>query len=52
MYATAKNYEIIQRSYEILHTLNLGCSFVIFREPYNNQRPRCGIAWLHVANHL
>ena len=38
--------------YEILHTLNLGCSFSALGEPCNNQRPRCDIAWLHVANHL
>ena len=39
MYATAKNYEI-------LHTLNLDCSYITLREPCNNQRPRCDIAWL------
>ena len=46
MQATAKNYEIIQRRYEILHTLNLGCSFITLRGPYNNQAPRCDITWL------
>jgi hypothetical protein len=40
------------RRYEILHTLNLGCSFIILREPCNNQRLRCDIAWLHVINYL
>ena len=25
---------------------------IILRELWNNQRPRCGIAWLHVINHL
>ena len=35
----------------ILHTLNLGCSFRTLRDPCNNQRPRCDIAWLHVINH-
>jgi hypothetical protein len=38
--------------YEILHTLNLGCYFITLKEPYNNQRPRCDIAWLHITNHL
>ena len=38
--------------YQILHTLNLGCCFITLREPCNNQRPRCDIAWLHVTNHL
>ena len=27
-------------------------SFITLREPCNNQRPRCQIAWLHVTNHL
>jgi hypothetical protein len=44
--------EIIRGIYEILHTLNLGCSFITIREPCNNQRLRCDIEWLHVANHL
>ena len=35
-----------------MHTLNLGCSFITFRELSNNQRPRCDIAWVHVTNHL
>ena len=35
-----------------MHTLNLGCSFITIREPCNNQRLRCDIEWLHVANHL
>jgi len=39
MYATAKNYEINTRRCEILHTLNLGCSFITHREPCNNRRP-------------
>ena len=30
----------------ILHTLNLGCSFRTHRDPCNNQRSRCDIAWL------
>ena len=38
--------------YEILHTLNLGCYFITLKEPCNNQRPRCDIAWLHITNHL
>ena len=38
--------------YEILHTLNLGCTFITLREPCNNQRLRCDIAWLHVTNHI
>ena len=38
--------------YEILYTLNLGCSFITLRELCNNQRPRCDIAWLHVTNQL
>ena len=38
--------------YEILHTLNLGSCFITLREPCNNQRPRCDIAWLNVTNHL
>jgi hypothetical protein len=38
------------RYWEILHNLNLGCSFIILRELCNNQWPRCDIAWLHVAN--
>ena len=32
--------------------LNLGCCFIILREPCNNQRVRCDIAWFHVTNHL
>ena len=32
-------------------TLNLGC-FITLREPCNNKRARCDIAWLHVTNHL
>ena len=35
-----------------MHTLNLGCSFITLRDTYNNQRPRCKIAWLHYANHF
>ena len=38
------------RYWEILHNLNLGCSFIILRELCNNQWPRYDIAWLHVAN--
>ena len=38
--------------YEILHTLNMGSSFVTLRQPCNNLGPRCDIAWLHVTNHL
>ena len=38
--------------YEILHTLNLDCSFITVTEPCINQRSRCDIAWLHVTNHL
>ena len=34
--------------YEILHTLNLSCSFITLRELGNNQQPKCDIAWLHV----
>jgi len=40
------------RRYEILHTLNLGCSFITLRELYNYQRPRHDFAWLHVTNYL
>jgi len=40
------------RRYEILHTLNLGCSFINLRDPCNNQRPRCDNAWLRVTNNL
>ena len=40
------------RRYEILHSLNLGCSFITLREPCNNQRSICAIAWLYVTNHL
>ena len=40
------------RRYEILHTLNMHCSFITVREPCNSQRPRCDIAWFHVTNHL
>ena len=39
------------RRYGILHTLNLGCSFITLREPCNNQRPRGDIAWLHATYH-
>jgi len=35
----------------MLHTLNMGCSFITLRQECNNQRPRCDIAWLHVTNH-
>ena len=38
--------------YEILHTLNLGSSFITLREQCNNQRPRCDIVWLHAKNNL
>ena len=54
MWTTAKNFDIIHVQctctcrYEILHTLNLGCSFITLREPCNKQRPRYDIAWLHV----
>ena len=47
-----RNIKNNTRKYEILHTLNLGCSFIVLRELCNNQRPRCDIAWLHVTNHL
>ena len=30
----------------------MGCSFITLREPCNNQRPACDIAWLHVTGHL
>ena len=40
------------RRYEILNTLNMGCSFITPREPCNNKRPRCDIAWPHITNHL
>jgi hypothetical protein len=43
---------IIARLSHLYHSLNLGCSFITFREPCNNQRPRCDIAWLHDTNHL
>jgi hypothetical protein len=32
--------------------LYLGCCFITFREPCNNQWPICDIAWLHVTNYL
>ena len=32
----------------MLHTLNLGCSFITLRDPCNNKLPRCDIAWLRV----
>jgi hypothetical protein len=32
------NYEIMH-AYEILHTLNVDCSFITLRESCNNQRP-------------
>ena len=35
-----------------MYALNLGISFITLREPCNNQRPRCDIAWLHVINYL
>jgi hypothetical protein len=35
------------RRYKILHTLNLGCSFITFREACNDQRHRCDIAWFN-----
>jgi len=39
--------------YEILHTLNLGCSFITFREPCNNLRFRYAITTcLHSTNYL
>jgi hypothetical protein len=37
------------RRYEILHTLNMGCSVIT---PSNNKRPRCDIAWPHITNQL
>ena len=40
------------RKCETLHTLSLGCNFITLKEPYNNQRPKFDIAWLHVTNHL
>ena len=33
----------------MLHTLNMGCSFITLRQQCNNQRPRCDNAWLHVT---
>ena len=30
----------------------MGCSFITIREPCNNQRPRCDIAWPHITIHL
>ena len=30
--------------------LNLGCSFIALRELCNNQRPRCGNAWIRLFN--
>jgi len=47
----AKNYEIIHAD-KRLHTFNLGCSLITLREPCNNQRPRCDIAWVQVTNHF
>jgi hypothetical protein len=38
--------------YEILYTLNMGCSFITLREPCNNLGHRYDIAWLHATNHL
>jgi hypothetical protein len=49
MYATAK--ELYSR-YKILHTLNLGCSFITLKKQCKNQLSRSDIAWLHVTNHL
>ena len=45
MEATANNYEII-------HTLNQGCSCITLRGRCNNQQHRCDIAWFHATNHL
>jgi hypothetical protein len=42
----------MKHRYHILHTLNLGYCFITLREPCNNQRPTCDIAWLHVTNYL
>ena len=41
MYATAKNYDRIHADarYCTLQGLNLGCSFITYREPCNNRRP-------------
>jgi len=50
MHFFLKNYEIIHADTRYC-TLYLGCSFITLREPYNNQRPRCDIAWLHVTNY-
>ena len=43
----SNSYELcnISQRYEILYTLNLGCSFITLREPCNNQRPRCFKQW-------
>jgi hypothetical protein len=33
-------------------TEHSGCSFIILREPCNNQQPKCDTAWLHATNHF
>ena len=30
----------------------MDCSFITLREPYNNKRRRCDIAWLRATNDL
>ena len=47
---TMKKYTQIK--YEILYTLNLGCSFTTLREPCNNQRSRCDIAFLYYKSFI
>ena len=42
----------VRGRYKLLYTLNLGCSFITFREPCNNQRLKYDIPWLLVTNHL
>ena len=52
MSATVKNYGIQLSRYCTLSIWAVVLSFITLREPCNNQRPRCEIAWLHVTNHL
>jgi hypothetical protein len=41
------------RRYEILYILSLEKnSLITFRDPFNNQRPRCDIEMIHATNNL
>ena len=50
-YITWFIYQNVNR-HDILHTLNLGCSFINLGESCNIQRPRCDIACLRATIHL